>query len=757
MHRSWFRVFVAFTLLLISGRARADDPARVSVQPQPQAVVAADHARRMQAGLKLFKERVRPILTRSCLDCHGGKATKGNLDLSDRAGLVESGVLEEGRLVALVAHTDKPHMPMKAPRLPEAEVDAIRRWVEFGAPYDRPLIELSKAASGRKAVQKDVIGADARNFWSFRALKVVTPPEVRDEGWARTPIDRFILAKLESKGIAPNREAGRRVLIRRLSFDLVGLPPSPEEVDAFEADRSPEAYERLVDRLLASKGYGERWARHWMDVARFAESHGYEQDYDRPYAYVYRDWLIRALNDDMPYDRFVRWQIAGDELAPGDPWASAATGFLGAGAFPTQLTEAEFESARYDELDDMTSTTSLAFLGLSAGCARCHDHKYDPIPSEDYYRMVATFATTIRAEVELPLGDGSKPTKAQITSEGLPHTKHHADDRGFPHFYAKTYVLNRGDVHQKKAEAAPGFLRVLTDPGVADAFRVDAPSGWTRTSFRRAGLARWLTDVERGAGRLAARVIVNRLWQHHFGRGLVATPNDFGAQGERPTHPELLEWLALDLIHNGWRLKRLQKLMVTSAVYRQDGRFDEARGRVDREDELLWRYSPRRLEAEPIHDAMLDVAGLLDRRMGGPATLDPNMTRRAVYFFIKRSQLIPSMMLFDWPEHLVSIGRRGSTTTAPQALMFMNSPLTRRCAEGLSRRAGSKTAGEAIQKAYKIAFGRAPDAAEAGLATSFLTRQAAQYRAAGAADADARALVDLCQSLMSMSEFIYVQ
>ena len=715
--------------------------------------VPADHAEKMQKGLALFKEQVRPVLVKHCLDCHGGKATKGDFDLSDRKPLIESGTIEGGskacQLIALLTHAEEPHMPRKAPRLPDADIARIGRWVDLGAPYDRPLTE-KKAVVVRSTTPTD---AD-RDFWSFRPLRAVAPPGVKDGSWARTPVDRFILAALDAKGLTPNPPADRRVLIRRLSFDLLGLPPTPEEVDAFLADDRPDAYERLVDRLLASPRYGERWARHWMDVARFAESHGYEQDYDRPFAYHYRDFLIKALNQDMPFDRFIHWQIAGDELAPDDPLALAATGFLGAGAFPTQLTEAEFESARYNELDDMTATTGVAFLGLSVGCARCHDHKFDPIRSHDYYRMASVFTTTIRSEIDPP-GAGKKGDKIQVTAEGFPHTKHHADDRGFPHFYPKTYVLSRGDVNQKQAEAEPGFLAVLMRDGKgADYWRAEPPSGSTHpSSYRRAALARWLTDTDHGAGQLAARVIVNRVWQHHFGRGIVATPNDFGAQGEPPTHPELLDWLALDLVRNGWTLKRLHKLIVTSSVYMQDSRSDEARARVDRENSLYWRQSPRRLEAEPIRDALLAVSGRLDPAMFGPGTLDPNQRRRSVYFTIKRSQLIPTMMLFDWPEHLVSIGQRSVTTTAPQALLFLNSSLGRASAEGLAARiSGDNTA--SVRDAYRLCFGREPDADEARLSASFLDRQADAYRREGKPEALAR--VDLCQSLMSMSEFIYI-
>ena len=414
-------------------------------------------------------------------------------------------------------------------------------------------------------------------------------------------------------------------MIRRLSFDLIGLPPTPEEVDAFVADQARRRLRTLVDRLLASPHYGERWAEHWMDVARFAESHGYEQDYDRPFAYHYRDFLIRAFNQ-RPALRPVRPLAARRRRARArDPLALAATGFLGAGAFPTQFTEAEFESARYNELDDMTSTTGSAFLGLSVGCARCHDHKYDPDPVRDYYRIASTFTTTIRSEIDVP--DATrKPIKMQVTAEGFPHTKHHADDRGFPHFYPKTFVLTRGDANQKKAEAAPGLLRVLTRLG-------QERSTPGRSPRRRAGRARpsaarrcALDDGHRIRRRaLAARVIVNRLWQHHFGRGIVATPNDFGFQGERPTHPELLDWLALTSSATAGRSSAMQRLIVTSAVYHagESVRRGPRQGRPRKPTALALYAAPARGRADSRR--LAGVGGRLDVTMFGPGTLDPNM------------------------------------------------------------------------------------------------------------------------------------
>ncbi|HET6884438.1 MAG TPA: DUF1553 domain-containing protein, partial [Pirellulales bacterium] len=373
-------------------------------------------------------------------------------------------------------------------------------------------------------------------------------------------------------------------------------------------------------------------------------------------------------------------------------------------------------------------------------------------------------------------GPGLQLRKVLVASEGLPHLPHHADDRGYPHFYPETYFLRRGDVNQKGDVATQDFLPVLMREGEDGgrwretafareandargplALRLNDPQASHQPSFRRARLAHWLTDVDRGAGHLVARVIVNRLWQHHFGRGLVATPNDFGASGERPTHPELLEWLAQDLVAQGWQLKRLHKLMMTSAVYLQSAEFDEARAKVDRENTFYWRHTPRRLEAEAIRDAMLSVSGQLDPTMYGPGTLDQGMRRRSVYFFIKRSQLIPTMMLFDWPEHLVSIGQRSTTTIAPQALLFMNGPQDRSYAAAFAGRLKELADDTFIPAAHTLAFGRQPLAKESELAAQFLAKQAAVYAAAGKGDAAQLARVDFCQALMSMNEFIYVE
>lgn len=736
-------VFALLLICTLSGSVRGDEP-------------ASDVDKKTQQGLQLFKKEVRPILIHNCLRCHGGEKVRGKFDLSTREALMKSGVVGKSAATStflkIVKHEEEPFMPKDKPKLATKEITALAQWIDLGTPYDQPLT--SPSESGRKPA----VTANDRQFWSFRPLLVSAPPRIQNQKWTRTPIDQFILAKLHEKDLKPNPIADRRKLIRRAYFDLTGLPPTPEEVEAFVHDKDPRAYEKVIDRLLESPQYGERWARHWMDVARFAESHGYEQDYNRAHAYHYRDFLIRALNQDMPYDQFVKWQLAGDELAPNNSLAMSATGFLGAGAFPTQLTEAEFERARYDELDDMVATTGVTFLGLSTGCARCHDHKFDPIPTQDYYRLASIFTTTIRSEIDLPMPTtAGKKVKVQVTSEGFPHTKHHADGRGYPHFYKETYQLNRGDVHQKKEVVQPGYLQVLMRNNTdAKTWKVDPPKGWTRTSFRRASFANWITDTEKGAGHLAARVMVNRLWQHHFGQGIVTTPNDFGMQGERPTHPKLLDWLAVDFVQNGWKIKRMHKLIMTSAVYLQSNDFDEARAKIDRENKYYWRRSPRRLEAEAIRDSMLAMSGSLDKTMYGPGTLDQKMKRRSIYFFIKRSKLIPMMMLFDWPEHLVSIGQRSETTIAPQALMFLNGPQAREYATGFATRVSGGSLEDSIRNAYLVAYGRPPSEREQKIALTFLNLQTKRYEKGAKGNAARYALVDLCQTLMSSNEFVYV-
>ncbi|NBV23645.1 MAG: DUF1549 domain-containing protein, partial [Proteobacteria bacterium] len=385
----------------------------------------ADHAERMSRGLVTFTQHVRPVLVKSCLNCHGGEKTKGGFDLSTREALLKGGTegvsvipfkALDSRLLLLVRHAEEPHMPDKTDKLPSEVIARLESWIADGAPYDSPLI------AGKVAKDRSKVTDDDRQWWAFQPLaRAVVPTIGNRKSEIGNPIDRFLLAKAAPRTFAP--AAYPRTLIRRACLDLHGIPPTPEEVDAFLKDASADAWPKLVGRLLDSPRYGERWARHWLDVARFAESSGFEHDYDRPGAYHYRDFVIKALNGDLPFDQFLRWQLAGDEFEPDNPLALSATGFLGAGVFPTQITANEVERTRYDAMDDMLSTTGSAFLGLTLGCARCHDHKYDPLPNEDYYRMLSTFTTTVRSVIDLEMEpEKHRDAKAKWQAETGPLT-----------------------------------------------------------------------------------------------------------------------------------------------------------------------------------------------------------------------------------------------------------------------------------------------------------------------------------------------
>ena len=709
---------------------------------------------------------VRELLAHRCGSCHGAGAVEGGLDLATRETLLAGGsrgpAVVPGNagaslLYRLAARLEEPHMPAEGDPLTAEELAAVAAWIDAGAGYDRPLLAPADATPWTDRVIPD----EARDFWSRAPLGEVAVPAPRDpEGWCRTPIDRFVLERLDAAGLVPAASAAPPTLVRRLVLDLTGLPPAPAEVDAFAADPSPAAWERLVDDVLARPAYGERQAQHWLDVARFAESFGYEQDYDRPHAYHYRDFCIRAFNDDLPYDRFLQWQIAGDELAPDQLEARKATGFLAAGTFPTQLTEKEFESARAAELDDMVATLGTAMLATTIGCARCHDHKFDPIPQADYYRLVAAFTTTIRSNVELPT-DPADPSAARVTllvaGENLPKIPHHADDRGYPHFYPETHFLRRGDVALKDGVALPAPPQALVRPAVLrDHWQLPAPPG-APSSHRRAAVARWLTDVEHGAGGLAARVIVNRLWQQHFGTGIVATPSDFGRQGEPPTHPDLLEFLAAELVRGGWRLKPIQRLIVTSATYRQSA-MAAARG----DERLLTHYPRRRLDGEAIRDTLLSLSGSLDPTLYGRAGHDEAGPRRSLYLELKRSRLPPFVRGFDGPDRVSGVGRRVTTSTAPQVLAIMNNPVVRTWAERFAIRVAAALPADAepatfVAEVYRHAVGRVPSAAEAEDATAFLAAQQASYAAAGTADAAARSRTDFCQVIMGLNETLFIE
>ena len=990
------------------------------------------------AGLEFFEQKIRPVLVEQCYGCHSvsardSKKLQGQLFLDSAAGIAAGGesgpVLVKGKasespLIKALQY-DGIEMPPSG-KLPEEVIADFARWIDMGAPDPR---QGEAPVKAKREIHID----EGRNWWSFQPLSSQPSPS----GAGAAAIDAHILHAQQTNGLTPSRPATKDKLIRRAYFDLIGLPPGPEQVSAFVNDNAPNAFEKVIDELVASPSYGERWARHWLDAARFAESGGYEFDGFRPGAYHYRDWVIRALNADLPYDQFVRMQLAADLLQPDEIEAAAATGFLVAGPYPGQITSKTVERIRYDQLDDMMMTIGGSMLGLTLGCARCHEHKYDPIPHQDYYAVAVTLARTAhgsrnleldaaateaavekhRAEHEplvaalktfatselpkrfetwqaqelpkqpdsphwqlleatsleaersylkvLPSGiivnDGQINPGSMIRKHGQRHsvagTEHyqittqthqkdvtslrldafadkslpqrgpglngdgsfqlvefkvtarpldpaatdapielilkpvfaafedkdqplsHAVDgkpetawvvkdtakkdnaavfeldkplsgfasgtvlavelkfrdlgigrlqislstepapvtwagsfssqhlseirailaasgnklpdalrepmaRWFAPFDAETsqvvqavrdhaaafprpvvsevyttvaggqdvFFLRRGEVDNKDGKAEPGFIQVLFR-GDKD---VSAPAAQPASIDSRLALANWMTDVEHGAGPLLARVITNRLWHHHFGRGLVGTPNDFGVQGEKPTHPELLEELAAELVQGGWKLKPLHKQIMLSAAYQQSHEVDAENLKKDPTNRYLWHFNPRRLEAEIIRDSLLAVGGNLDLTMYGPSVLD-NTARRSVYLRVKRSELIPLMTMFDAPEPTQSIGERVATTVPTQALAMMNSPFVRQQAEKLFARirpAKDAPLEETIGLAYEITFARKAIDEERAKMLAFIESQRSSFGTDAAATDNA--LIEFCHVLLCLSEFVYV-
>ena len=767
----------------------------------------------------VFDREVRPILEKQCLGCHGVGTRLSGLDLRTREAALRGGIrgpaLVPGHsakslLFKMVTGVRAPKMPPTG-KLSASEVAVLRRWIDRGARWSGAPIERARE----------------QIWWSFKLPAMPAVPRAGASTWPRNTIDRFVLAKLRENGLRPSSPASRTALIRRAYLDLIGLPPTPEEVRAFESDRAPDAWEKVIDRLLASPHYGERWGRHWLDLVRFAESSGFEGDKDRPLAYRYRDYVIEAFNRDKPYDAFIREQLAGDEVRPGDHEAIIATGYLACGV--EDFAMVKLPQTRADELDDLVSTTSSVFLGLTIGCARCHDHKYDPVKQTDYYRLAALFAPTERRDIEIPTEDErllaatrntevekelaalrekaapitargtqaaiatgiSKPNDDQIAAaltepERAEFRGHQAAIKAaeskrveLPKAMAVTdkkrewepvHLLIRGDAGHPGPVVQPGFVTSLPDGG-----REVGPAAATaQTTGRRRALADWIASA---SNPLTARVWMNRVWRQHFGLGLVNSPSNFGLNGDQPTHPELLDWLALTFQAGGWRLKPMHKMMLLSAVYQQSSatpsRVSPDPRSIDPQNRFLWRMPVRRLEAEAVRDSMLAVAGTLNRDLGGPSVYPPvdaslradtfqgynwpegedgaKTRRRSVYVKVKRSLIFPQLEVFDCPEITSSVAQRNVTTTPLQALTLMNDPLVLRqadyFAERIKREAGPDPARQ-VGRTYQLALGRSPTARETALALAFLKQPAASP----AGDR----LAEFCHAVFNLNEFVYV-
>ena len=863
-----------------------------------------------QTGPVTFTDHIRPIMERSCWNCHGAGVQLSGLDLRTRDGALEGGArgpalvpgrAEDSRLFRLAAGLDQPAMPMSGEALTAAEIAALRTWIDEGAHWDSRAA--TTAADALASLEGGGVSPGVREHWAFQ--RPVRSP-LTAAGRFTHPVDRYLEAARRDAGVSAAPPAERLTLLRRAYLDLTGMPPTPEQVDEYLADTARGAWERLIDRLLDSPHYGERWGRHWLDVARYADSSGFEQDYTRPNAWRYRDYVIDAFNADKPYNQFVREQIAGDELDHTTDETLIATGFLRAGP-RVQFREKDNPERRHDYLDDVLATIGRGMLGMTVHCARCHDHKFDPIPQRDYYRLQASIFGYVetdwplldRAEadawraanaevdrrrqplrdeitaIEAPYRDRFRrelieerfpenvqaaafkpaaertpgeqllaaqvlsinsprwdiagalspehrarwdalraqvaaldaerppaPEMAEIVTDGdyrfvpdgpgdgtigCPECRIPPDEPGtFLHEpggpayeVPPSYFLIRGDPFSPGSEMSPGFLTAATRGDLPTV--IPRPDG--RTSGRRLALAEWIASRDNP---LTARVIVNRVWHHHFGRGIVRTLDNLGRMGDAPTHPELLDWLAVEFMDRGWSIKALHRLLMTSEAYRMaSSHHDEASAAADPENRLLWRYRPQRLEAEALRDAIMTVSGGIDLTVGGPPVFPhipedilrtsggkglwcgsppdgepvvaphegvwcvepdgPEVWRRSVYVYRRRSLGFPFFDTFDLPDQNQTAAARNVSTVSTQALTLLNNPFVlnqaRLFAARLERAAPGDVEGQ-IELAYRLALTRPPTAREAAVASELIGGQSP---------------VDFAHVILNLNEFLYLR
>ncbi len=818
----------------------------------PAKAVSARSAAVEPGAAAFFTEEVRPVLQENCIACHGGDAPMGGLQLTSRAAILKGGASGpsvslktpgESLLLAAVNYQGR-QMPPRGKMTPK-QIEILTRWVRMGLPW--PEGEAADLGKDERHAGPPKVTPRAMKFWSFQPVKRPKTPRVKRQSWVRNPIDAFVLRRLEAAGITPNPPAGKVALLRRVHYDLTGLPPTPEEVRAFLADTSAAAYEKVVDRLLASPRYGEKWGRHWLDLVRYAETNSYERDGHKPNAWRYRDYVIRAFNRDKPYDQFLLEQLAGDELAPRTPEKLIATGYCRLGLWDDE--PADPEQALYDDLDDIASTTGQVFLGLTVGCARCHDHKIDPLPQKDYYRFLAFFngvrrygvrsadsvaqaslrsiapeaeqkryadAASVHKAKEQANGEQIAAIEKKVAGDFTPAEKEEfrteaarapilkkrvpglLSQAEFDRYLAlreerkdlersrppaldmalcvtevgatprPTHVLLRGNPHAAAESVEPGFPSVLAPPAPEI-----APPAQGESSGRRLSLARWIASKENP---LTARVMANRVWQYHFGRGIVRSPNNFGFGGDKPTHPELLDWLASELVARGWRLKPIHKQIVTSATYRMSARADPKALVRDPENDLFWRFDMRRLQAEEIRDSILAANGSLNLAPGGPSfypaippevlagqsrpgegwgkSSEEEQRRRSVYSYVKRSLITPIIARFDGPETDSTCPARFATTQPTQALGMLNGDFVneqaRVFAAYLREQTGPSPADQ-VKLALWRTLQRAPTAAEIERGVTLI----ASLRRSEKISEDG-ALAYFCVVALNLNEFIYL-
>ena len=792
----------------------------------------------------VFEQQILPVLEKNCVKCHSGSAAQGGLDVRTRASLLRGGakgtaiVAGESEKSLLYQRVASGQMPLAGKPLAASELDLIKGWIDQGAKAENP--EATTEAIGTSA--RD------RSHWAFKSPIRPNVPAVQHKERIRTPIDAFLLAELEKHNLNFSPDTDRVKLIRRATYDLIGLPPTPEEIADFVTDTSPQAYEKVIDRLLKSPRYGERWGRHWLDLAGYADSEGVlAADALRPNAWRYRDYVIRAFNSDKPFDRFLKEQLAGDELShygrydkmpPETVEMLEATGFVRTAVDATRedFLPADYAEYQWRTLFDTQQIVASSLLGLSLQCARCHDHKYEPISQKDYYRMLAILQGAYRpegpvlpsdkraileatreqktaaAEVNGPLdlvikalGDlkaartqqyrGKHPEGEEVTEEDLrktfPEYAKMSDDLAaqikaengrrvkFPTIRAlydldgappAAHVLAKGDPTAPGEEVQPGILTVLDDP--SRPYHIDASVANATTTGRRLAFAEWLTRPDHP---LTARVYMNHVWAHHFGAGIVPTLDNFGKSGAAPTNQPLLDWLATEFVAQGWKLKPLHRLIMTSTAYRQESISRGVALKADPDSVLLWRYTPRRLEGEVIRDAVLAVSGTLDLKMYGepvPAKTkpngevvpseDPQSGRRSVYQVVRRSAPQSFLQVFDAPVMETNCTRRVNSTSALQSLAFMNSEFATRKAELFAQRVLKEAPPESgddartVKRAVELAFARPPRDGEVENMIAFIRKQSGKYPSLTGEALTKRVYADLCQVLISANEFVYV-
>ncbi|MCI0700479.1 MAG: DUF1553 domain-containing protein [Planctomycetia bacterium] len=825
------RTFLAFVILVFAATVRAEDK---PAAPTPEQV-------------EFFEKKVRPVLVKHCYSCHSAEAKKikGELRLDTRDAVLKGGSSgpaivpgnpDKSLLIQAVRHSDETLKMPKDSKLKPEEIADLEAWVKMGAPDPRTGDTTTKRLDLEKA----------KEFWSFKPVVRPEVPKLTTYNSPLTnPIDNFIIAKLEAKGLKPGPLAEKRVLIRRATYDLTGLPPTPEEIAAFLKDDSPEAFAKVVDRLLASKAYGERWGRHWMDVIRYSDTAGDNSDYPIPQMHKYRNWIIDAFNRDMPYDEFIRQQIAGD-LLPAKDEADRYAKLIATGYLANTKRFGSYEDARYPwylTYEDQIDNLSRTFLGLTINCARCHDHKFDPILQTDYYALYGFFSSTRypRPGIELdkvqrdfvPLAPADKVAevekerraklteldervkaveaekklaekklaeaekipdeterKAKIaelnkTVDGLKQ-KIKAAQKQSENFVNKplpfetAYAVTEGKTEGKK-KVGNACVQIKGDPerlGPEVPRRFPLVLGGHMLPADEMGsgrlhLAKWIADPKNP---LTARVMVNRIWQGHFGKGLVRTASNFGALGQAPTHPELLDWLASRFVEEKWSMKAMHRLIMLSEAYQRSSADDEANAKIDVNNDFLWRFDRRRLDAESIRDTLLAVGGNLDRTPGGahpfPAMKTWNFTqhnpfkavyetnKRSVYVMTQRIQRHPFLALFDGPDTNASTERRPTSTTPLQALYLMNDPFIHTQAKKFAERIRSEAKDDAsrIKRAYLLLYGRPPSAEEVTAATEYLAKVSDKLKESGTPTdrLNAKAWESLTRALFLSNEFVYV-